>query len=214
MFPVPAEPGSLKDPEHIERRKGMLELPHIQPLVGFLDERKAALADVLKLPDLQLPQFDPVSGGIHTQVLLLLESPGPKASSGKGSGFISCDNFDQTAKNVFLTLQEAGLERDRVMCWNVVPWYLHEVRKPNKQELKVGMQEFRLLLPLLPGLKVVILHGKAAQEGWKLLPYKIQEAYTVLEVGHPSPTNFNTRPLEREKLLSAYRQAARLTAKK
>lgn len=210
MLPVPPEPGTLKSPEHIQARTLMLDLPHIQPLLAFLEGRRTPLAHTLKLPEVQLPLFDPVSGGVHTRVLLLLESPGPKASAGKGSGFISCDNFDQTAKNVFLTLQEAGLERDQVMCWNVVPWYLHEVRKPNKQELKVGMQEFRLLLPLLPDLKVVILHGKAAQEGWKMLPFKIQEAYTILEVGHPSPTNFNTRPLEREKLLSAYRQARHL----
>ncbi|GEM47321.1 uracil-DNA glycosylase [Deinococcus cellulosilyticus] len=208
MFSPPSSPLSLKSPEAIAERTAALDLPHVAPLVDWLQERKATLAKLLQLPEVQLPLFDPFSGGVHTQVLLLLESPGPKASAGKGSGFISCDNNDQTAKNVFLTLQEADLPRSQVMCWNVVPWYLHEVRKPNRQELNLGMQELRLLLPLLSELQVVVLHGKAAQEGWKLLPYKVQEAHKILEVGHPSPTNFNTRPLERQKLLQAYQQAA------
>lgn len=93
------------------------------------------------------------------------------------------------------------------MCWNVVPWYLHVVQKPTKQELQVGVQELQLLLPLLSELKVVILHGKAAQASWKLLPDQTREADRVLQVGHPNPTKFNTRPLECQKLLEADQQA-------
>jgi hypothetical protein len=43
-----------------------------------------------------VPWIDPDSGGIHSRILFLLESPGPKSSTGHGSGVINIDNDDQT----------------------------------------------------------------------------------------------------------------------
>jgi hypothetical protein len=51
----------------------------------------------------------------------LLEAPGGRAV---GSGFVSRNNPDETAKNFFLLNQEAGLPRSRTVTWNVVPWYV------------------------------------------------------------------------------------------
>ncbi len=40
-----------------------------------------------------------------------------------GSGFISVDNDDQTAENVWHARSQAGLHA-AVVQWNIVPWYL------------------------------------------------------------------------------------------
>jgi hypothetical protein len=47
------------------------------------------------------PWFDPDGGGTDARVLFLLENPGRRATSMRGSGFISADNNDDTAANFF-----------------------------------------------------------------------------------------------------------------
>ena len=69
------------------------------------------------------PWFDPDGGGIGARVLFLHENPGRRATSARGSGFISADNNDDTAANFFRTRDQVGLPRDQFVSWNVVPWY-------------------------------------------------------------------------------------------
>jgi hypothetical protein len=45
------------------------------------------------------------------------------ATGSRGSGFISADNSDDTAANFFRLRDQASLPRDRLVAWNVVPWY-------------------------------------------------------------------------------------------
>ena len=52
-----------------------------------------------EFPKYYVPDFDPNNGGIHAKVLFLFEKPGPKTDpKNKGSGYISQDNDDETAK--------------------------------------------------------------------------------------------------------------------
>lgn len=78
-------PHSLRDACVRERRKAMLHLPHIAPLAEYAERlRMRGLGEV--------PDFDPLDGGVEARVLFLFEKPGPMtAEAGKrvGSGFIS-----------------------------------------------------------------------------------------------------------------------------
>ena len=69
------------------------------------------------------PWFDPDEGGTGARVLFLLENPGRRATSTRGSGFISADNNDDTAANFFRMRDQAVLPRGQLVAWNVVPWY-------------------------------------------------------------------------------------------
>jgi hypothetical protein len=69
------------------------------------------------------PWFDPDGGGGSARVLFLLENPGRRATATRGSGFISADDADDTAANFFRMRDQASLPRDRLVAWNVVPWY-------------------------------------------------------------------------------------------
>ena len=98
-----------------ERLSGLFA-PHITGLTRFVEELRQ-----MKGTDFHIPYFDPHDGGVQAKVLFLLEAPGPKA---KGSGFVSRDNPDETAKNVRTMSREAGLNRTDFVIWNVCPWYV------------------------------------------------------------------------------------------
>lgn len=156
-----------------------------------------------------VPLFDPASGGTAARVLLLLESPGPRAATGlRGSGLISMDNNDATAAHAFRGLVESGLPRELTLSWNIVPWYLAAVRTPSSQELSDAAPHLGQLLTLLPDLRVVVLLGRAAQSGWAVSG---PAGVAAINAPHPSPQNFNTRPGARVAFVDALRAAAVLS---
>lgn len=130
-----------------------------QPLRAWADELAARRGVVV-------PCFDPTERGVKTQVLFLAEAPGPMTNAGNkrpGSGFISVDNDDGTAENVWNTRNEVGLHAG-LLLWNIVPWYLGPAtKKPNAAELAQGAMELRRLLGLLTDLSAVVL-GAARPE--------------------------------------------------
>jgi hypothetical protein len=84
----------------------------------------------------KIPDFDPCDGGTRAHVLCLFEAPGPRAVE---SGFVSRNNPDQTARNIFELHQQAGLARTSVVLWNIVPWYVgtgQRIRKLGAEELE------------------------------------------------------------------------------
>jgi hypothetical protein len=75
---------SMRDPAVCEHRRAMLSFPHMIQLKTF--------AEKLRRPGLEVPDFDPVDGGVEARALFLFEKPGPmtvKGGRGKrsGSGF-------------------------------------------------------------------------------------------------------------------------------
>src|SRR5579864_5287486 len=69
----------------------------------------------------EIPGFDPENGNESAKFLFLLEAPGSQAVK---TGFISFDNPDRTASNLREQLLQAGIQREEIALWNVVPWYL------------------------------------------------------------------------------------------
>lgn len=195
----PTEPRSHRHPAALAAKLARLEEPHVAQLTAFARRIAAERAA-------DVPLFDPASGGTSSRVLLLLESPGPRAATGeRGSGLISMDNDDGTAANGFLGLVESGLPRPLTLNWNIVPWHLAAVRKPTPGEIAEAAPYLAQLVTLLPDLRVVVLLGKAAQEGWAVSgPGDVR----TIVAPHPSPQNFNTRPASRAAYVAALHEAA------
>ena len=50
--------------------------------------------------------------------------------------------------------------------WNAYPWYINS--DPTTDQLLTGVEPLRDLIGLMPRLRVVLVHGIAADKGWKL----------------------------------------------
>jgi uracil-DNA glycosylase len=138
-------------------RSALLSMPHAQGLAHLVERMRAA-----KGPTHQIPDFDPLDGGRETQVLFLLEAPGPKAVA---SGFVSRNNPDETAKNFFLFNVEAGIDRRRTIIWNAVPWYIGsgtKIRRAKRGDVREADAWLQALLETLGRLRFVMFVGKQA----------------------------------------------------
>lgn len=169
---------SLRSREAVALRKAMLRDPHIARFTCFVAKLEKAH------PDWEFANFDPLDGGANADMLFLFEKPGRMTSAGgKGSGFISRNNDDPTAKATFDFMREANLCRGRTVIWNVVPGW-NGTRKITKAELSAGVDALRGLLPLLPKLRTVILVGKKAQRAKPLVE---PLGFRIFVSAHPSP---------------------------
>ncbi|WP_132049372.1 hypothetical protein [Curtobacterium sp. PhB136] len=108
-------PRGFRDPDLIAYRMAMLAtaertLPPEAWTRDVEDRRRA------RKPDIVLPHFDPAEAGVKARALLLLDAPGRKTVlEWGGSGFISLDNEDPTAKNAWETRNQVGLH-DHVLA--------------------------------------------------------------------------------------------------
>ncbi|KAA9129678.1 uracil-DNA glycosylase [Marinihelvus fidelis] len=188
-------PKLLGQPAALEARLRDVEQPHIAPLTKFVRELRKEAG-----PDASIPFFDPWDGGTEAEVLFLLEAPGPKA---RNSGFVSRNNPDETAKNLFELLNEAGIPRKSSVVWNIVPWYIGsgtKIRPAKLTDISAGMTSLDELIGLLPKLRCVALVGRKSQQA----EYHLQERYPLLiieQTPHPSPMFINRRPENRTVLL-------------
>lgn len=198
-------PRTNRDAAELERKRRLLDAPHMGPLVSYVGRIRADRgAD-------RVPDFDPTEAGVHARILLLLEAPGPKATRERGgSGFVSPDNNDGSAENMWHLLREAGVDRaTEVATWNVVPWYIgsdKKIRPAQSDDLVEARAYIEELISLLPALAVVVLIGKPAAEGWRRLRLDLPSA----QAPHPSPQNLNTRPHYRAEILNALQAARQL----
>ncbi|MGX5872985.1 uracil-DNA glycosylase, partial [Burkholderia gladioli] len=182
-------PRTLRSPDVAALRRTMLTEPHIAPLVSYVNGLRA------KHPDWEFQDFDPLDGGVEASMLFLLEKPGPMTSpTGKkvGSGFISRNNDDPTAENLFTFMRTAGIERKRTVLWNVIPGWNATIRY-NAAEIRRGVEELRDLLPLLPLLRTVVLVGKPAQRARRLL-HSLRPDLLIHTSAHPSGQCFRFNP--------------------
>ena len=191
-------PKSLRDETIRRQRVAMLDRPHIRNFTSLVKEirRQEGFSE-------EVPYFDPMDGGANARALLLLQAPGRKAVQ---SGFVSRNNPDETAKNMFLALQDADLPRNETVLWNIVPWYLgsdSKIRPPSATDIEDGKAYVPRLLEILPRLKVVALVGRKAQriEAW--LKSSANRRFKVFHVPHPSPRFVNRKPGNRDLLLES-----------
>lgn len=181
----------------------MLGLPHIEPLAKF--------AAALRLRhDIEVPDFDPLDGGIRARILFLKEKPGPMTSASRsgrvGSGFISRDNDDPTAEATFRFMEQAGIRREDTLMWNVVPGW-NGTRKITRKELIDGVAEVRNLMSLLPDIEVVVLVGRKAAQAEPLLA---GTGVTIRHSLHNSPLVRASKPEEWARIPEVWAEAYRV----
>ncbi|MDX8152737.1 uracil-DNA glycosylase [Patulibacter brassicae] len=195
-------PRANRDPDELARKRSLLTEPHVAPLADYVTRLRGERgAD-------RVPDFDPTEAGVEAKILLLLEAPGGKATVERGgSGFVSPDNNDGSAENMWRLFQELGVDRRReVVTWNVVPWYIggdSKIRPAESSDLLEGQRYIEELVGLLPNLRVVVLIGKHAARGWQRLGIDLP----TVEVPHPSPQNLNVRPHMRDQLRAGLQHA-------
>jgi uracil-DNA glycosylase len=189
-------PRSHRDPAKLQEKMALLREPHIAVLTAFVEQLRA------EWPTRDIPWFDPVEAGVTAPILILLEAPGRRARS---SGFISPDNDDGSAANMWDLLNEAKIVRaSDVVTWNVVPWYIGDatrIKASTHRDHAEAADALRELLRLLPEVRVVLLLGQKAQRAWDALGPRGADSPTVLKAPHPSPRNLNSRPRYRGKIL-------------
>lgn len=192
-------PKLLGEADLVAARRRQLTEPHVAPLTRFVESLRAQRSEAAWIPD-----FDPWDGGVNAEVLFLLEAPGGRAV---GSGFISRNNPDETAKNFFELNRAAGIARERTVTWNVVPWYLGsgtKIRAAQMKDIRAAMPSLEGLLELLPRLRVVVLIGRKAQRAEALIR-GLRPQLLVLKSPHPSPLFVNAAPGNRPMIESVLR---------
>jgi len=171
------QPKSLRDPAAIARRLGLLSEPHIAPLTEYVAS--------LRLQFRQVPDFDPLDGGVNATMLFLFEKPGPMTDDSRpgrmGSGFISRNNDDETAKAIWKFMNEAGIPRHVAVIWNLIPWWDGQIRFTGKDR-DTAVRELKSLFSLLPKLTTVVLVGRTAQKARPCL-----SDLRAFDSAHPSP---------------------------
>lgn len=158
-----------------------------------------------KGPAYEIPDFDPLDGGVDAEVLFLLEAPGPKA---RDSGFISRNNADETAKNFFLLNEEAGIDRRRTAIWNSVPWYIGsgtKIRSAKRDDVLEANEWLEQLLTMLHKLRFVVFVGQKALHAMQVVRSSRPDV-DVLAMPHPSPMFINRAPGNRSRILIALKE--------
>jgi len=182
-------------------RLSRLNEPHVASLNAFAGRLEHEVGHYV-------PRFDPDSGGARARVLLLLESPSPRIVE---SGVVSLDNPTRTAENLSCLVHLSGLRRRDVLLWNAAPWLLGErVTAPSEADLLRAAPYTLELLSLLPALSVVVLVGRRADRGWRILAPLLPRPLPTLNCPHPSPVNFAPRPKAAVTALGILIEARRL----
>jgi hypothetical protein len=159
----------------------MLSAPHIAALTEYATKMRVQ-------SNVEVPDFDPLDGGIEALALFLFEKPGPmtaESRSGKraGSGFISRNNDDPTAEATCNFMRTAQIPRKLTVIWNVIPWW-NGTRKVTGAELREGVGCVKQLIELLPKLRAVVFVGKKAA---KARSHLADTGLALFSSDHPSP---------------------------
>lgn len=161
---------------------------HIAPINDLVDAINAADAPA------PAPHVAPMYGGVAARLLSVLSDPGPGTKSELGgSGFLCMENDDATAERILGLFHGAGIAARDVVPWNAYPWYIN--RKPLAAELEAGVQPWMDLMGLMPKLRVVMLHGGIAKDGWRRLTRRhptlvADRQLVVIETFHTSRQAF------------------------
>ena len=149
-----------------------------------------------------LPYVAPMYGGVNARLLSVLRDPGTMTQANRGSDFLSMENNDATAEAVCEFFAAAGIEAADIVPWNAYPWFIN--RHPNAAELDAGVEPLKQVIDLIPGLRVIMLHGGAAHDGWRRLSRRYPNIVTqhglhVIKTYHTSRQAFwHSDPVVRE----------------
>ncbi len=157
-----------------------------------------------KNPERKFPYVDPCDGGVEAKVLFLQHTPGRKAV---GTGFVSRDNPDPTARNAGKALDYAGFERADYVRWNVVPYYISTRDKDGKattRQIHEAAPYTQAFIDKLRNLCVVVLCGRKAQE--QVGDLKLRNGVEKLCTFHCGAQSFNNHA-QREHILATFKNA-------
>lgn len=128
-------------------------------------------------------------------MLVLLDNPSTKAEAGTGSGLLSLDNNDRTARNCREAYARRHVDWKHVVHWNVVPFPVAGVKNGGSTptERQRGVPWTREVVKLLSNLEIVLLLGTAAGDGWKRAAITQTGVYVVPgNIPHCSMRGLNT----------------------
>lgn len=183
--------GRNADPEVVDAKWQRIRDPHVKPLNDLADR----IADAEGLSHGYVPYVDPDQGGIRGRMLVLLDNPSTKAEAGTGSGLLSLDNDDRTARNCREAYERHGVDWRDVVHWNVVPFPVAGVKNGGSTiaERIRAVPWTREAVGLLEKLEIVLLLGGAARDGWKRAALDLPNVYVVPgNVPHCSQRGLNT----------------------
>ncbi len=149
----------------------------------------------------EVPGFDPDNGNEKAKFLFLLEAPGPGAIE---TGIISFNNPDPSARNFKKQLSVAGVRKEDIAIWNVVPWYLGNtsktaIRSAKSTDIEVALKYLNQIIATMQNLRCIVLVGGAARKSHIALS-GITSA-SIFSCHHPSAKVINTNPhAERENI--------------
>jgi uracil-DNA glycosylase len=203
---VPDAPKTLAGESERTQRAMLLAQPHAQPLARLVQAMRDARGEGFAIPD-----FDPLDGGTGARLLFLLEAPGPKAVQ---SGFVSRNNPDETARNLYLLNAEAGIDRRLTAIWNAVPWYIGSgtrIRPADRSDIRSADEWLAELLVTLKHLRIVVLVGRKARHAETVVRASRPDAL-METMPHPSPMHVNRSPGNRDLLRARMGHLADLLA--
>lgn len=180
----PFVPGRNADPAVVALKHAHFRDPHVAPINALADR----VADAEGIARGLVPYVDPQMGGVDATVLALLDNPSTKAEAGTGSGLLSLENDDATARLCAAQYNDFGLAPGQVVHWNVAPAPVAGVKNgaSSDAERARGARWLRELLELLPNLQVVLLMGNNARDGWTRSGLSPAGVVIPAEVPHPS----------------------------
>lgn len=101
----PFVPGRNAVPAVLAVKHAHIRDRHVAPINALADR----VADAEGFPRGRVPYVDPQLGGADAEVLALLDNPSTKAEAGTGSGLLSLENDDPTARNCAKAYNNFGL---------------------------------------------------------------------------------------------------------
>ena len=157
--------GRNADRAVVAEKLSRIREPHVRKLNDLSDR----IADAAGLPRGHVPYVDPNQGGVRARVLVLLDNPSTKAEAGTGSGLLSLDNNDRTARNCREAYARHSVAWSDVVHWNVVPFPVAGIKNGGSTvaERARSAQWTREFVVLCPDLEMVLLLGAAARDGWQ-----------------------------------------------
>jgi uracil-DNA glycosylase len=183
----------------------------IAPLNEFVDSMRQETGKMVTIP-----YFDPLDGGMDARVLFLLEAPGRKAVE---TGFVSQNNPDPTAANLYGFLKAAKIRRDCVLLWNAVPWYVGngiKIRAANEEDLRSASRWLKSFLGILAEkgkIEMIVTVGNRAADALAHIGVDDEFSRLVPEerrfsMRHPSNQALNPHPEYRIEIKETLRRVA------
>lgn len=181
--------GRNADADALAIKHAHVRARHVAPLNSVADK----IAEDEGLAPGLVPYVDPQLGGTHARILALLDNPSTKAEAGSGSGLLSLENDDNTAKNCARLYNELGLGPELFVHWNVAPAPISGAKNSGSSaaERERGARWLKEIVALLPHLEVVLLMGNMARDGWQRAGLHHEHLVIPSAVPHPSQRGLN-----------------------